>query len=74
MSQPFVSPEEKVALSAIAALGTTNPFGRTTFPLPIPSDPALLGSVPCAQAFVLDPNGPWSGFSISGGISLGIGW
>lgn len=46
--------------------------GQATLPLPIPSNPALVGSEHFVQAFTVDPNGPAGFLAASAGLRLTI--
>ncbi|MEM7204385.1 MAG: hypothetical protein AAF628_29265 [Planctomycetota bacterium] len=46
---------------------------RLVLPRRCPGVP-VVGSTPCGQAFVVDPQGAWSGIAVTGGISLGLGF
>jgi hypothetical protein len=52
---------------------TANASGVASVQLPIPRDVALRGAIGYAQAFVLDPMGPFAGHALSAGLRHVLG-
>jgi len=53
---------------------TTNAAGCASLAVPVPYDPSLVSASVRAQAFVLDPAGPFAGLALSGGLRLVLGY